>query len=192
MRFRLNEPTAFAREKMVKFPWLLILKMYWFRMLVVSAIWFIYDFSGYAFSIYSTTITSNLVASDAPLYLSLAWGILINSFYLPGAILGSFISDKLGPRYTLVLGVALQSITGFIMAGAYGKLSEPGNVAAFCVVYGIFLSFGEMGPGDNIGFVASKTCATPIRGQYYAVAAAFGKIGAFIGTYVKLYPIRAG
>lgn len=51
----------------------------------------------------------------------------------------------------------------------------------------IFLSLGEAGPGDNIGLVASKTSATAIRGQYYAIAAAMGKIGAFVGTYV--FPI---
>jgi MFS family permease len=44
-----------------------------------------------------------------------------------------------------------------------------------------------VGPGDNIGLIASKTSPTAIRGRYYAVAAAFGKIGAFIGNY--LYPI---
>lgn len=49
------------------------------------------------------------------------------------------------------------------------------------------MALGELGPGDNIGLVASKTCATPIRGQYYAIAAAAGKIGAFVGTY--LFPI---
>jgi len=32
--------------------------------------------------------------------------------------------------------------------------------------------------------VASKTSATAIRGQYYGIAAAMGKIGAFIGTYL--------
>lgn len=67
------------------------------------------------------------------------------------------------------------------MAGLYGRLSE--HIAAFAVVYGIFLSFGEFGPGDNIGLLASKTCATPIRGQYYAIAAATGKIGAFIAVW---------
>lgn len=46
-----------------------------------------------------------------------------------------------------------------------------------------------MGPGDNIGLVASKTCATGIRGQYYAIAAACGKIGALVGSYV--FPIIA-
>lgn len=51
---------------------------------------------------------------------------------------------------------------------------------------------GEFGPGDNIGLVAAKTCATPIRGQYYAIAAAVGKIGAFVGTYVFPDIIAAG
>ena len=73
------------------------------------------------------------------------------------------------------------------MTAAYSKLATPENVAGFVVVYGIFLSLGELGPGDNIGLVAAKTSATAIRGQYYAIAAAMGKIGAFVGTYV--FPI---
>lgn len=66
-------------------------------------------------------------------------------------------------------------------------------IPEFCPVllplttFSVFLSLGEVGPGNNIGLVASKTSATAIRGQYYAVAAAWGKIGAFIGTYV--FPI---
>jgi MFS family permease len=35
--------------------------------------------------------------------------------------------------------------------------------------------------------VASKTSATAIRGQYYGIAAALGKVGAFVGSYV--FPI---
>ncbi|KAL9054604.1 MAG: hypothetical protein Q9162_004067 [Coniocarpon cinnabarinum] len=186
MRFKLQEPEAFQREKMGKnrTPWLLVLKMYGFRMFVVSAIWFIYDFSSFAFSIYSTEIIDNIIPSTAATWKSFAWGILVNAFYLPGAIAGSWISDKWGPRTTLAVGVILQAITGYIMAGVYGPLSRPGNVAAWCVVYGFFLSFGELGPGDNIGLVAAKTCPTSIRGQYYAVASAMGKVGAFVGTYV--------
>lgn len=67
------------------------------------------------------------------------------------------------------------------MAGCIGSLQN--KIAAFCVVYGIFLSLGELGPGDNIGLLASKSCATGVRGQYYGIAAAFGKVGAFVGTY---------
>ncbi|GMF08353.1 unnamed protein product [[Candida] boidinii] len=68
------------------------------------------------------------------------------------------------------------------MAGLFEHLSK--HIAAFVVVYGIFATLGEFGPGDNIGLLASKTVATPIRGQYYGIAAAIGKIGAFIGTWV--------
>jgi nitrate/nitrite transporter NarK len=73
------------------------------------------------------------------------------------------------------------------MAGCFASLSEPKFVGAFVVVYGLFLSFGELGPGDNIGLIASKTSATAIRGRYYGIASATGKIGAFVGTYV--FPI---
>lgn len=78
------------------------------------------------------------------------------------------------------------------MSGLYPTLSQVKNVPAFVVVYGIFLSLGEFGPGDNIGLLASKTCATGVRGQYYAVAAAIGKIGAFVGTYIFPYIEAAG
>ncbi len=117
---------------------------------------------------------------------------MINLFYIPGAMLGSVVSDWVGPRYALAGGVTAQAVVGFIMAGLYPHLAKPENVAAFAVVYGIFLSLGELGPGDNIGLVASKTCATGVRGQYYAIAAATGKIGAFVGTYVFPYIEDAG
>ncbi len=50
----------------------------------------------------------------------------------------------------------------------------------------IFVSLGELGPGDNIGLVASKTSATSIRGQYYGIAAARGKIvHSSVATYFQ-------
>lgn len=78
------------------------------------------------------------------------------------------------------------------MAACYDSLSSKDMVGAFAVVYGIFLSLGELGPGNNIGLLASKTSATGIRGTYYGIAAAFGKIGAFVGTYVFPYIESAG
>ena len=50
--------------------------------------------------------------------------------------------------------------------------------------FSIFSSLGEFGPGDNIGLCCAKSSATAVRGQFYAIAAAAGKIGAFVGTYV--------
>ncbi|KAF3035515.1 hypothetical protein E8E11_003038 [Didymella keratinophila] len=187
LRIKLQEPEAFKRESFAKAktPWLLVAKFYWFRLSIVSIIWFIYDFSAYSFGIYGSTILANLLGEETALWKSFAWNILLNFFYTPGALAGAFVADLsyMGPKKTLFIGVTLQGIVGFIMAGCYPWLGKPENVAGFVVVYGIFLAFGEFGPGDNIGLIASKTCATGIRGQYYGIAAAVGKIGAFAGSY---------
>lgn len=50
-------------------------------------------------------------------------------------------------------------------------------------MYGIFLSFGEFGPGNCLGMLAAKSGPTAVRGQFYGAAAAIGKVGAFVGTW---------
>ncbi|KAL2019887.1 hypothetical protein VTK56DRAFT_9062 [Thermocarpiscus australiensis] len=195
MRFFLKEPEDFQKNSMkhAKIPYLLVLRYYGFRLFIVSLVWFLYDFSAYSFGIYSSTILANIFDSDtAPLTTVFGWNTVINLFYIPGTMMGAPISDKIGPRYALAGGVTLQAVVGFIMAGLYNKLAQPRVVGAFAVVYGIFLSLGEVGPGNNIGLIAAKTCATGVRGQYYGIAAAVGKIGAFVGTFVFPYIIAAG
>ncbi|CAD6502383.1 BgTH12-04975 [Blumeria graminis f. sp. triticale] len=190
-RFKLKEPEE-ESMKNVKIPYLLVIKYYWWRLFVVSLIWFLYDFSTYSFGIFSSTILSNIYGESASLPKIFGWNTIINLFYIPGAMLGSIFSDMVGPRYALSIGVTLQAIVGFIMASLYPILSRVENVGGFAIVYGVFLSLGEFGPGDNIGLLASKTCATGVRGQYYAIAAAVGKVGAFVGTYIFPYIEAAG
>jgi len=111
----------------------------------------------------------------------LGWNVVTNVFYLPGTLVGAFVVDWLGPKYTMCLGLALQAIFGFALSGSYPHLKN--NVAGFAVLYGIFLTFGEFGPGNCLGLIAAKSGPTAVRGQFYAVAAAVGKVGAFVGTW---------
>jgi hypothetical protein len=80
-----------------------------------------------------------------------------------------------------ITGLLLQAIIGFIMSGLYVQLKK--HIGAFAVIYGIFLSFGEFGPGNCLGLLASKSGPTAVRGQFYGIAAAIGKVGAFAGTW---------
>ncbi|KAK6429942.1 glycerophosphoinositol permease [Oleoguttula sp. CCFEE 5521] len=84
---------------------------------------------------------------------------------MPGCIPGAWLSDYLGPRKTLGYVVAIQGLFGFLFAGVYGYINQPRYVG---------------------GMIASKTSATAVRGQYYGIAAAIGKIGAFAGNRVLL------
>lgn len=87
------------------------------------------------------------------------------------------------------------------MSGAYVQLTNHIGAFAVCpllcfllwnwifimsatqVVYGIFLSFGELGPGNCTLLLAAKCGPTAVRGQYFGVAAAVGKVGALVGTW---------
>jgi hypothetical protein len=62
---------------------------------------------------------------------------------MPGTLIGAFVVDWLGPKYTMIAGLLFQSLFGFIMSGLYTHLKK--HVGAFAVIYGIFLSFGEFG-----------------------------------------------
>ncbi|KDQ57339.1 hypothetical protein JAAARDRAFT_292602 [Jaapia argillacea MUCL 33604] len=182
-RLKMEEPTRFKKDSMkrAKIPYWLILKRYWVGLTAICLTWFIYDFIVYPFGIYSSTVVDNVTGGSTSLSIVFGWNVVINLFYMPGTIGGAFIVDYLGPKYTMILGLLCQAVIGFIMSGLYVQLSN--HIAAFAVVYGIFLSFGEVGPGNCLGLLASKTSPTAVRGQYYGIAAAVGKVGAFVGTW---------
>ena len=75
---------------------------------------------------------------------------------MPGTIGGAFIVDYLGPKYTMVFGLLSQAVIGFIMSGLYVSLTR--HVAAFAVVYGIFLSLGEVGKLERIQLSVRYRC----------------------------------
>jgi MFS family permease len=179
-RWKLEEPEAYKANSMQHIPYRLVFKRYWKRIIPISICWFIYDFVTYSFSIYSTQILL-VIIPNGTLYQTFGWNTVLNLFYFPGAFLGAFVSDWLGPRWTLAVGVWLQTVFGFLMSGLYDIFVK--QIAAFVVIYGLFITFGEFGPGNNIGLVAAKSAATPVRGQFYSICAAIGKVGAFCGAF---------
>ena len=105
-----------------------------------------------------------------------------------GTLLFHRLSIGLGLTFLVswkILGLVLQAIIGFIMSGLYSHLTK--HIGAFAVIYGIFLSFGELGPGNCLGLLAAKSGPTAVRGQFYGIAAAIGKVGAFVGTWSMSY-----
>ncbi|PBL03654.1 MFS Git1p-related glycerophosphoinositol and glycerophosphocholine permease [Armillaria gallica] len=182
-RLRMDESERYKKDSMkrVRIPYMLVLRRYGGSLAAISFTWFLYDFIVYPFGIYSSTVVNNITGGSEKLSIVFGWNVVINLFYIPGTLLGAFVVDYLGPKWTMIVGLLAQAIIGFIMSGCYEQLAS--HVAAFAVVYGIFLSFGELGPGNNIGLLASKSSPTAIRGQFYGIAAAVGKVGAFVGTW---------
>ncbi|PPQ67528.1 hypothetical protein CVT25_006069 [Psilocybe cyanescens] len=179
-RLSMEEPARYKKDSMkhARIPYMLVLRRYGGRLAAISFTWFLYDF---IFGLYSSIILDRVTGGSSNLTVVLGWNVVINLFYMPGTLGGAFIVDRLGAKWTMITGLLLQAIIGFIMSGLYVQLTK--HIGAFAVVYGIFLSFGELGPGNCLGLLASKTSPTAVRGQFYGTAAAVGKVGAFVGTW---------
>ncbi len=145
-RLRMAVTTAFRTSAMrkQKVPYHLIVRKYWLRLLAGGWTWFIYNWISIPFGVFSSTLVSKVNAGDS-LVKTLGWGTLINVFYIPGPFIGGYLVDKIGVRRTMTLGFGLQAILGFILGGLYYKIQ--GIFPLFIVVYGIFLTLGEIGPG---------------------------------------------
>jgi hypothetical protein len=230
LRVKLKEPEQYNRQKMNKYPVWLIIKFYWLRLIVVSLIWFIYDFSAYSFGIYSSAWLALILPKTAPLWKSFGWFVTLVYAALKPLLLCDFglmihasaIGTPLSTCSTsLARSLERSPATGLGQDTALRLASSSKeswglswlaymlpwqllhmlqalwwstgmiSISAICdqalTPISIFLALGEVGPGDNIGLIASKTSATCIRGQYYGIAAAVGKIGAFVGSYI--FPI---
>jgi MFS family permease len=170
LRLKLHEPEPFVKESMTfgRTPWYLILRFYWQRILLVSTVWFMYDFCSYAFYLFQGDMLKNVypdTKGPSNLKTSFGWEVVIAMFYLPGCIGGSYLADmpSIGPKKLLVGSLVAQGIVGFILAAVAPSLLTPHAVGGFVFLFGLFLALGELGPGDTIGLFASKTSATAVR-----------------------------
>lgn len=101
-----------------------------------------YNWIAYPFGLFSSTILDRVNPSSS-LVLNMAWGTIINCFYIPGAFIGGLISDRIGRRKTMALGYTLQALLGFILGGALGPIET--ILPLFIVLYGIFLTLVKLG-----------------------------------------------
>lgn len=135
LRLFMDEPEAYQRNAMkhVKIPYRLIIKRYWRKLLAVSFCWFLYDWITYPFGMYAGDISQLAIGNDPPLYQVLGWGCLINFFYVPGAFVGAWLSDWMGPKKCMIFGSVMQAIFGFALSGAYNFFRQR------CVCYFVVL-----------------------------------------------------
>lgn len=182
-RYKMAVSTAYRKSsaKKQRVPYWPILKRYWRPLLGCSLGWFLYNYIYYPFGLFASTILERLNVGDS-LTKNMGWGTVINCFYIPGAFIGGLLSDRIGRRRTMALGFFLQAILGFILGGALAPIQN--ILPLFIVMYGVFLTLGEVGPGATIVLTSSESFPTSIRGQCLGLIAAFGKAGAAVGTAV--------
>lgn len=191
LRFRMRDGLLFRRnnfKRQISPPYLLVLKRYGWRLLGTSAAFFVYDFINFPNSIMSAAIINNVVPGKDVRQTAI-WQFILALLAVPGPILGSYLTNRIGRRWTGIAGWTGYIVLGFIIGGCYTSLASSSYIAAFVVLYGLMQSFGHMGPGATIGLMSVELYPTAVRGMSYGISAAFGKAGAAVGTQV-FTPIR--
>ncbi|PHH71088.1 hypothetical protein CDD82_6755 [Ophiocordyceps australis] len=180
-RLRLVDSTQYRRHAIkTQIPYRLVLRRYWKPMLGTSLSWFVYDFV-YPFSLFGSTILATLNPENK-LVQTVGYATLLNSFLLPGCLLGGVLMDRIGRKQTMTLGFVLWGLMGLVIGGALNHIVRV--FPLFVILYGIFNTLGDMGPGVATFVCAAESFPTPVRGHFLGFAAALGKAGAAIGTQV--------
>lgn len=187
-RFKMATSELYKKSAIKKrVPYWLVIKYCGWRLVGSCGCWFLYDFVTFPNGIFSGQIISSVLGESKDLKKIAEWNLLLGIIAIPGVVVGAYLCDKIGRKYTLMLGFAGYLIFGLIIGIAYDKISK--IVPLFIVFYGLMNSLANMGPGDNLGVVSSESFPTSVRGTCYGFSAAIGKVGAVVGTET-FQPIR--
>lgn len=145
-----------------------------------SLAWFLFDFVYYGNTISSPLIVK-LVAPHASLMGQTAYTLLIFAVAaVPGYFLAAWTIDRIGRRGLQTGGfvmIALAFILLWLVPGATV------TVAPFLVLFGATYFFSEFGPNTTTFVYPAEIFPVRVRTTSHGIAAAAGKIGAFVGTY---------
>ncbi|PFH49612.1 hypothetical protein AMATHDRAFT_118615, partial [Amanita thiersii Skay4041] len=186
-RFNMEEPVRYRQDSMkrTRIPYTLVIRRYGVSLAAISIIWLLFDFIVYSclqFGLFASIIINNITGGSTDLSVVFGWNVVIYMLYMPDDVIciciGCFPGTLLGAKWTMIMGLVLQAVDGFIISGLYVHLTN--QIAAFAVLYEIFISCAEFGPELCTLLLASKTSSTAVRGHYFGIAAAMGKLGAFI------------
>jgi MFS family permease len=145
-----------------------------------SLTWFLFDIAYYGNTIASPIIVG-LVAPHAGLIATTTYTLAIFAVAaLPAYLIAAATIDWIGRKKLQILGFV-------VMAAAFAGLwLIPGATSVvwlFLVLFGATYFFAEFGPNTTTFVYPAEIFPVRVRTTSHGIAAAAGKIGAFVGTY---------
>lgn len=171
-----------AKKQAPKKSWLyLLLQPRYLRWLIGTAgAWFLLDIA-----YYGTTISSPLVLkslnSHADLVTNMVYTLIIFVVAaLPGYIVAALTIDRLGRKWIQCFGFGMMAVAYALIAfiPAISSITIP-----FLLIYGLSYFFTEFGPNVTTFVYPAEIFPVMVRTTAHGIAAALGKVGAFIGAF---------
>ncbi|HEX4231829.1 MAG TPA: MFS transporter [Bryobacteraceae bacterium] len=154
------------------------------RLFGTSAAWFLMDFAYYGNTVSSPLVLSAITPHQTLMRHTLLQLMIFVCAAVPGYFVAAATMDKFGRK-------AIQTVGFAFMALAFGAIGViPGiekMVVPFLIIYGLSYFFTEFGPNATTFIYPSEIFPVWTRTTAHGIAAATGKVGAFIGVF--LFPI---
>ena len=182
-RLRVREADSFEKNRFkTGIPYLVTLKLYWYRVLFFGLSWFCYDMFSSGFSSVESIIFELILGSSASKKTVWEWNLLFECFYLVGAFAGSQVAARCGIRYVCFIATMIQGVIGLVLYFCLPSLKH--NVGVFTLLYGLFVVFSNVGFGNNVFMFCSAGFATPVRGLMFGLCSTIAKIGSLSSGYI--------
>ncbi len=145
-----------------------------------SVAWFLFDFVYYGNTIASPLIVSK-VAPHAGLITQTAYTLAIFAVAaLPAYFLAAATIGRIGRKLMQALGFTAMATAFFLLWVVPAPTTD---VVLFLILFGATYFFAEFGPNTTTFVYPAEIFPVRVRTTCHGIAAASGKIGAFIGTY---------
>ncbi|KAK6595383.1 putative glycerophosphoinositol permease [Botrytis cinerea] len=151
-RLRMTDGTLFQKSNLRKrsIPWRFVIRKYGLRCLGTSTAFFLYDFVNFPNSIMSAAIINGLVPGKNVRTVAI-WQFILAVFPIPGVLLGMWLVNRIGRKWTGILGFSGYILLGFIIGGVMGN-SRRRNIfprLSFCM--DCLRRWGTWGPVRRLG-----------------------------------------
>jgi MFS family permease len=162
------------------FHWLVRDRRLLIRLIGASAAWFLMDAAYYGNTVSSPLVLSVLHGDHSLLQKTLTQLGVFVVFAAPGYVLAAFTMDRIGRKRIQVLGFAMMTVTFALLAFIPGIVTM---TIPFLLIYGASFFFTEFGPNVTTFVYPSEIFPVRVRSTGHGIAAATGKLGAFLGVF---------
>ncbi|MEM0195520.1 MAG: MFS transporter [Thermoplasmatales archaeon] len=159
--------------------------------IVTAGSWFLMDWALYGNSIMSSEMLGFLVPPGVTgishvIRTTELSALIFGVAAFPGYWIATFTMDRIGRKPIQIIGFAMMAVS-FGLLGIFTFLTTSAYIIQFLALYGISYFFIEFGPNVTTFVVPPEVFPISARGTGSGFAAAGGKIGAFIGTFLNVF-----
>lgn len=160
----------------------------WLKYLVGASLsWFVMDFAYYGNTVSSPAIL-NAISPHATLLRHTLTQLMIFAFAAaPGYFVAAWMMDRIGRKFIQALGFSIMAASFAAMALIPGIDSK---VRTFLIFYAISYFFTEFGPNATTFIYPAELFPVKGRTTGHGIAAATGKLGAFVGVFLFPFFMR--